>query len=136
MILRRYGTTVQSVEPKFDSRAMTEIGFLRTRSFSMPAEEFFEVYEPVGERALTAEAEGDVKDEAEQALLASLEEQIEALRAGLAEGDVLLVESEPGKDYPKTRDRTHTRVVDGIENRLHFQWTVDPPLRLGVYRRR
>lgn len=135
MIVRRYGTTVQSVEPKFDSRAMTEIGFLRTREFSMPTEEFFELYEPVAEHALSADAEGDVKDEAEQALLEGLREKIDALLGELGEDEVLVVESEAGRDYPKTRDRTKNVVVDGVENRLYFYWTIDPPLRLGVYRR-
>ncbi len=135
MILRRYGTTVQSVEPNFDSRAMTEIGFQRTPARSLPTEEFLDAYEKVDERALTANAEGDVKDDAERALLASLKQQLEALEAEVGPDRVLVVESMPGTDYPKTRDRTETRVV-GYENRLYFFWTVEPPLRLGVYRKR
>lgn len=134
MIVRRYGSTVQSVSPNFDPRAMTEIGFLRTSDLSIPTEEFLTRYERVGERALVATAEGDVKVEVEQAVLDGLLEQIQAALADLAPGQLLLVESEPGRDYPKTRDRTTTVVVGGIENRLHFTWTVDPPLRLGVYR--
>lgn len=135
MIARRYGTNIQSVEPNFDSRAMTEIGFRRTSDLSVPAEEFLRTHEKVGERALTAAAEGDVKDDAETALLASLRERLEALEAEVGPGHVLLVESEPGHDYPKTRDRTEVRVV-GYENRLHFSWSIDPPLRIGIYRRR
>ncbi len=135
MIVRQYGSTVQSVTPKFDARAMTEIGFQRSSTYSAPAEEFFAHYEKVDERALSAAAEGDVKDEAEQALLVSLERQLEALVAELGPEHVLLIENQPGQDYPKTRDRTETRVV-GYENRLYFYWTVDPPLRLGVYRRK
>jgi len=135
MIVRRFGSTVQSVEPDFDSRAMTEIGFRRTSALSLPAEEFLAQYERVDGRELTAEAEGDVKDEAEQAVLASLRAKLEALEAELGEGYVLLVENEVGKDYPKTRDRTKTLVVAGT-NRLHFTWTIDPPLKLGVYRRK
>ncbi len=134
MIVRRYGSTVQSVVPNFDSRAMTEIGFVRTTDLSIPAAEFAERYEQVEERALVATAEGDVKVEAEQALLDDLLEQIAELRAGLTEEMLILVESQPGRDYPKLRDQTTVRVVGGIENRLHFTWTVDPPLRLGVYR--
>ncbi|HEX7050444.1 MAG TPA: hypothetical protein VF188_09610 [Longimicrobiales bacterium] len=136
MIVRQYGAVIHSVEPSFDARAMTEIGFRRAGTFSMPAAEFFEVFERVTEHALTASAEGDVKDAAEQALLASLLEDLRALEARLGPDEVLLVESRPGHDYPKTRDRTRTVVVGGIENRLHFSWTVEPPLRLGVYRRR
>src|SRR5690606_1272510 len=69
MIVRRYGVTVQSVTPNFDSRAMTEIGFQRTNDLVMPAEEFLERHERVVGRELKAVAEGDVKDEAAQALL-------------------------------------------------------------------
>ena len=133
MIVRRYGTVVQSVVPNFDSRAMTEIGFQRTPDFSLPAEEFFERYEKVGERALDATAEGEVKDEAEQALLETLRQRLEALEAEVGPGHVLMVESQPGQDYPKTRDRTEVRVV-GYENRLYCYWSIDPPLRIGIYR--
>lgn len=136
MLVRRYGMVVQSVVPNFDSRAMTEIGFLRTSDLSIAAEDFARDYEKVSEEALVATAEGDVKIESEQALLDSLLEQVEALRGGLSEGMVLLVESQPGRDYPKLRDQTTVRVVGGLENRLYFTWTVEPPLRLGVYRRR
>ena len=98
------------------------------------AEEFEARYEKVDERALTAESEGDVKDEAERALLDDLLAQLRALEEEVGEDHVLVVESEQGVDYPKTRDKTKTLVV-GYENRLYFFWTVDPPLRLGVYRR-
>jgi hypothetical protein len=136
MIVRRYGVTVQSVEPNFDSRAMTEIGFRRTADLVIPAAEFEELYERVEERALVATSEGAVKIETEQALLDDLLSQIAELREGLAEGMLLLVESQAGRDYPKLRDHTTVKVVGGLENRLHFAWHVDPPLRLGVYRRR
>lgn len=136
MIVRRYGSKVQSVVPNFDSRAMTEIGFVRTDELVIPAAEFDAEYERLDERSLVANSEGDVKVEAEQALLDDLVGQIEELRSGLEDGMVLMVESQPGRDYPKLRDHTTVRVVGGIENRLHFTWTVDPPLRLGIYRRR
>lgn len=135
MIVRRYGKTVQSVEPNFDARAMTEVGFLRTSALSMSAEEFLESYEKVDEHALTAASEGEVQDEAEQALLASLRERIDALEAELGEDHVLMVESMPGQDYPKTRCKSEVRVV-GYENRLYFFWTIEPALRLGVYRKK
>lgn len=136
MIVRRYGSTVQSVVPNFDSRAMTEIGFLRTTDLVIPAAEFESLYEQVEERALVATSEGEIKNDSEQALLDDLLAQIAELRAGLAEGMVLLVESQAGRDYPKLRDHTTVKVVGGLENRLHFAWRVDPPLRLGLYRRR
>ena len=53
----------------------------------------------------------------------------------LGEGEVLVVESLEGEDYPKSRDRKQNVVVDG-ENRLYFYWSVDPPLRMGQYRKR
>src|SRR5690606_32799968 len=96
MILRRYGTTVQSVDPNFDARAMTEIGFRRNGQLSISAEEFEARYEKVDERALTAESEGDVKDEAERALLDDLLAQLRALEEEVGEDHVLVVESEQG----------------------------------------
>jgi hypothetical protein len=36
MILRRYGSTFQEVEPNFDARALTEIGFRRTHGKAVP----------------------------------------------------------------------------------------------------
>ena len=133
MIFQRYGSTVRSVEPDFDSRALTEIVFRRDRETSIPVDEFFRRYEKEEERELTAESEGPVQDEAQQALLEDLEGQIEDLLADLDENRVLFVESEQGKDYPKTRDRRKDVVVEG-ENRLYFYCRVEPPLRIGIYR--
>lgn len=135
MLLRRYGSNVQSVVPNFDANAMNEIGFRRDRDFSIEAEAFAAQWEKVGEEALAGETDGPVQSEAEAALLAQLEARIAALQAGLREGEVLLVESESGVDYPKMRDRKQGIIVEG-ENRLHFHWRVDPPLRIGIYRRR
>lgn len=135
MIVRRYGSSVQSVELNFDSRAMTEIGFRRDQEWSVPTEEFEAGWERVEDYELEARAEGDVQDEAEQALLKQLEDRIRGIEEGLAEGELIRVESEQGKDYPKTRHQTRTVVVEG-ENRLHFQAWVEPPLRLARYRRR
>jgi len=133
MILRRYGNSVQSVETHFESKALTEIGFRRDHRFAVPAEEFAESYELVETHDLTASAEGSVQDETEQSLLRDLEEQLAGIEAGLGEGEVLLVESEQGTDYPKTRSEQKNVIVDG-ENRLHFRIRVDPPLRIGRYR--
>lgn len=135
MLLRRYGTTVQSVIPDFDPRAMTEISFRRDRAFSQPAEEFEAEHEKVREESLAGESEGAVQSEAEAALLDQLERRVRELLEGLQEGEVLLIESEQGVDYPKVRDRKQGIIVEG-ENRLYFHWRVDPPLRLGIYRRR
>jgi hypothetical protein len=135
MLLRRYGSTIQSVEPNFDARAITEIAFRRIPLSSLPLGEFEEQYERVRGVELSSNADGDVKDDVEQALLANLLDQLNAVLTGLAPAEVLMVESEAGRDYPKTRDKTRTKVIAG-QNRFHFEWTVDPPLRLGVYRRR
>lgn len=132
MILKRYGAQFHSVSTNFDSRAMTEIGFRRSNEFSVPADEFAARYQLVDTRELTASAEGRVQNEAEQAVLTALEQQIEDLRSGLHNGQVLVVESEQGRDYPKMREKVTTQVVEG-ENKLHFMRTVDPPLRIGIY---
>jgi hypothetical protein len=134
MLLRRYGTTVQSVEMNFDARAMNEVGFRRDQRFSLPWEEFETGYHRVEGHELEATAEGWVQDEAEHALLQDLAAKILGLLEGLGEGDVLLVESEQGNDYPKTRDEKKNVVVEGV-NRLYFEWRVEPPLRVGVYRK-
>ncbi|HCR03895.1 MAG TPA: hypothetical protein DIU18_01760 [Gemmatimonadetes bacterium] len=130
MILRRYGDSVQSVVLNFNSRALTEIGFRRDHKISHPAEVFFGTHERVHGHELVVTAEGYVQDEVEQLLLADLEVRV----LELSEDEVLLVESEQGVDYPKTRTVQKTIVHEG-ENRLHFSITVHPPLRMGVYRK-
>jgi hypothetical protein len=134
VIAKRYGTKIQSVTPNFDARAMNEIGFQRDNEWSEPTEEFFEKYEKVETHELTAAAEGEVQGEAEEKLLESLQDQLMAVAKTVGEG-VLLIESEQGRDYPKTR-HTQTNQVVGHENRLYFRFTVEPPLRVAVYRRR
>lgn len=135
MILRRYGTTYQSVDLNFDSKALTEIGFRRNQERAEPADQFGEQWERVRGSELAAEAEGTVHDEVEQRLLGDLEAQLRALEAELGPDEVLVIESEQGTDYPKTRTQTRNAVVEG-ENRLHFTTTVQPPLRVGIYRKR
>ncbi len=133
MILRRYGTTVQSVATHFDAVAMNEVGFRRDHEFSMDADEFFESYDKVESHELTATAEGPVQDEAEEALLDELQGKLDEILDGLGDDEVVLVES-TADDYPKTRDRKENVIVDG-ENRLYFKWRVEPPLRVAVYRK-
>lgn len=135
MILRRYGSSLQSVDINFDARALTEVGFRRNQERSEPADEFSAAWEPLTEHALEGQAEGHVQEEVERTLLADLEARLRALDAGLGADEVLVVENEQGSDYPKTRTQTRTVVVDG-ENRLHFTTVVQPPLRVAVYRRR
>lgn len=134
MIVRRYGSTIQEVTPNFDARAMTEVGFLRGGGFSVPTTEFEADWSRGEVHELAATAEGDVQGEVEEQVLARLSEQLEQVQTKLADGEVLLIENEPGKDPPKTRGTQVTKVV-GAENRLYFTYTIDPPLRVSVWRR-
>lgn len=133
MLMRRYGSRLQSVELNFDSKALNEIAFRRDHQTALDWDDFQSSHTRIAGHALAAEAEGDVHDEVEQAVLAELEARIEEVMNGLQDGDVVVVESEAGGDYPKTRQATRTK-VEGGENRLHFRVHVDPPLQLGVYR--
>jgi hypothetical protein len=135
MIVKRYGTTVQSVDPNFESAALNEIGFRRDREWSIPTEEFEAGYEQVTVHELSAEAEGPVQDHTEQLLLDRLEGRLLELEAGLESGCVLMVENGDGPDYPKTRQQTKNVIVQG-DNKLLFEYTVAPMLRIGVYRKK
>ena len=135
MIVKRYGNTVQSVDPNFESTALNEIGFRRDREWSLATEEFEAGYEQLRVHDLSAEAEGPVQDHTEQLLLDRLETRLLELEAGL-EGDcVLIVENGDGPHYPKTRQKTRNVIVEG-ENKLHFEYTVAPNLRIGIYRKK
>jgi hypothetical protein len=135
MILRRYGTSFQSVETNFDSKAFTEIGFRRDHAYSVPTDEFLDRHERVSDHLLEAESEGDVQDEVESEMLRLLLDQLEKLHDDLADDEFVVVESEQGQDYPKTRTRQTNVVVDG-DNRLHFFSSVSPPLRVAVFKAR
>lgn len=135
MIFKRYGTTYQSVDPNFESKALNEIGFRRDRERSIPVEEFESQYEHVSTHELVAQAEGPVQDHTEQLLLDRLEARMLELEAGLDDDLVLVVENGDGHDYPKTRQEIRN-VVEHGENKLHFTYTVAPALRMGVYRKK
>jgi len=135
MILRRYGNKVHSVRTNFDSRAMTEIGFMRDNVVSTTVEEFESKYERIAGHELTAEASGDVQGEVEEQVLSQLRDQLMQLESAAGEAGVLLIESESGVDYPKTRGTQNTIVV-GMENRLVFAYTIGPPLRVGTWRKK
>jgi hypothetical protein len=132
MILKQYGTTYQSVDINFNSTAMTEVGFRRDREFSMPVEEFEAGYTKVSETELRAEASGIVQGEVEEEVLAELETSLRAADDAL-EADHVLVVLNDRDDQPKTRERRESVIVDG-ENRFEFHWSIDPPLRVAVYR--
>jgi hypothetical protein len=133
MLLRRYGSHLHSVDLNFDRRALNEIAFRRDHQVSFDWDEFAATHVRIGEHGLAAEAEGDVHDDVEKSVLSQLEARVREVQASLEEGDVIVVESEHGTSYPKTRQATRTVVQEG-ENRLHFRVHVDPPLELGVYR--
>lgn len=134
MIFRRYGSTYQSVDVNFDALALNEIGFRRNREESVSLEVFDEGFQKIQRHELIAEAEGEVQSETEQLLLERLKARVDQLSVDLGESDVLVVENEQGHDWPKTRQKTSNVIVDG-ENRLHFQYSIDPPLRISVLRR-
>lgn len=135
MILRKYGKSYHSVTPNFDSRAMTEIGFQKSGEQTLEVPEFEAAYERLEGRELTAVAEGTVQDQVEKDMLEALRKQLVDLEQGLDDNAVVVIESEQGKDYPKTREKT-TNAVVGNENKLHFQRYIEPPLRVAVYRKR
>jgi len=58
-----------------------------------------------------------------------------SLDGELAENEFVVVESEPGQDYPKTRTQQKNVVVEG-ENRLYFYSSMSPPLKVAVFRAR
>ena len=134
MIFRRYGTSYQSVDVNFDSLALNEISFRRNRKEAIPAADFDASFSTLATHELTAEAEGDVQDHTEEVLLQRLQAQLEELRGALGEAEFLVVENDQGRDWPKTKQKTTNVVVEG-ENRLHFNYTVAPPLRVSVRRR-
>jgi hypothetical protein len=134
MILRKYGSTMQSVDLNFDAKAMTEIGFRRDHEQSIPVEDFQQSYQKGQAHELTAQTEGYVQDHAEKGALQQLEKLVRDLESKLSDGAVLVIESEQGVDYPKTRTDQKT-VVEGSENRLFFTVRVHPPLRVAEYRK-
>ncbi len=135
MILRRYGSSYCSVDLHFESKALTEIGFRRDRLTQISTEQFDAEHSSLVEHELSATAEGAVQDEVEQAVLDDLTARIEGLLGSLGDGDVLVIDSQQGVDYPKTRT-THRNIVVRGENRLHFTVRVDPPLRVSIRRKR
>ena len=135
MIVRRFGATVGAVVADFHATAFHEMMFARRPGFAVTWAELEAAYERVGERLLSAESEGHVKLEAKEAVLDLLAHRLAHAERDLGPGEILLVESTPGHDYPRLHEQTETLVENG-RNRLHFYYRIDPPLRLGVYRRR
>jgi hypothetical protein len=133
MILRRYGTSVESVELNFDAKALNEIGFRRDRRTSIEAETFDAEWQRLEEREFAARSEGAVQSEVEQALLEEMESGIREWLASLDDGEALYIESDAA-DSPKTRHESK-KIVEGGQNRLHFSAWVEPPLRVSRVRK-
>lgn len=130
----RYGNNFQSVSFEFEAKALNEVGFRRDRESTFPVDDLVEGYDLIETVEMTAEAEGDVQSETEQLLLDRLKEQAQAAVDSLPEGGIAVVANERGgRDQPKPRQTIGNVVVEG-ENRLHFTYHVDPPLRLELYR--
>lgn len=132
MIFRRYGTSYQSVDVDFKAEALNEIGFRRNRQESFPTEELDERYRHLKTVELTSEASGAVQNDTEQLLLDRLKEQLDAALEEVPDGGIAVVENESGHDYPRTHQETKT-VVERGENKLHFDYSMSPPLRVALY---
>lgn len=131
MILRKYGNAYHSVETNFNPMSITEIGFMRDRAFSIPAADFDARYEALETGELVAEADAEVQRHAERDLLRNLEHALDEWVARLEPGQVVVVHN--GRDdWPKTRERREAVIVEG-ENRFHFHWWVDPPLKVAIH---
>lgn len=131
MILRKYGNAYHSVETNFNPTAINEIGFMRDRAFSVSAADFDARYEALETGELVAEADAEVQRHAERDLLRNLERAVAQWVARLEPGQVLVVHN--GRDdWPKTRERREAVIVEA-ENRFHFHWSVDPPLKVAIH---
>lgn len=130
MIIRRYGTKFHSVSLDFDPAAMTEVGFRRDGEQEWDAEEFLAEYEMVGEKEIIAEFTDAVQEAAERLMLDGLSEKVNAVHDALGEGQYLSVESKTGVDYPRTR---YDRPTTGDKA---FTYTLDRPLRMGIWQKK
>lgn len=132
----RYGENYQSVSFEFEAKALNEIGFRRDRESSLPVGDLESGFELIETRELTAEAEGDVQSETEQLLLDRLQAKAEEAVSALPAGGIAVIENERGgRDQPKPRQNIKNEVVEG-ENRLRFEYSVDPALRISLYGKR
>jgi hypothetical protein len=132
-VFRRYGSTYQSVSFEFEGNALNEVGFRRTRETSIPVDDFESGYELIETVELTSEAEGAVQSETEQLLLDRLLEKAQVAIESLPVAGIAIVENEGGRDQPKPRQKISNVIVRG-ENKLHFNYRIDPPLRISSYR--
>ena len=130
MIIRRYGNRFHSVALDFDPAAMTEVGFRRDGKQEWDAEAFSGEFEMIREEEIIAESTAAVQEAAERTMLESLEEKFSAIHDALEEGQYLSIESKTGVDHPRTR---YARTTTGDKE---FTYTLDRPLRLGIWQRK
>ena len=130
MIIRRYGDSYHSVTLDFDPAAMTEVGFRRDNEQQWDVGDFEGQYELVREESIISEATHAVQERAERLMLEALEERFHEVYATLEEDHLLCIHSERGKDHPRTR---YDRITKGDQD---FTYTLDRPLRLGIWRKR
>jgi len=130
MIIRRYGTRYHSVTLDFDPAAMTEVGFRRDNEQQWTVADFEDQYELVREEELIADATDTVQEQAERKMLVALKGLFDPVHDSLDEGQLLSIQSERGVDYPRTR---YDRSTKGEQD---FTYTLDRPLRLGIWAKR
>jgi hypothetical protein len=131
---RLYGNTYQSVTFEFEGKALNEVGFRRDRERSLTPEQLETEYELIETVHLTSEASGEVQSETEQLLLDRLLEKAQVAAERLPDAGVAIVENERGgRDQSKPRQKISKVIVAG-ENKLHFDYHIDPPLRISLYR--
>ena len=135
MILRLRGKRVESVTPAFSPIAIYSPAFRPDGKLTMSADEFFDGYERISLHEVGGETDGPVQVAVETRLLEKLERGIGELHAGLEPGVVLFIENRRGVDEVRLRETRKDVIVEG-ENRYYFHWWADPPLRIGVYRKR
>jgi hypothetical protein len=111
----------------FDPAAMTEVGFRRDGKQEWDAEEFMAQHELIREEEIISEFSDAVQEKAERQMLEALEAKLTAIHDSLEEGQFLSVESKTGVDYPRTR---YDRPTTGDKA---FTYTLDKPLRLGIW---
>lgn len=129
-MVRRYGNRVEVVEPDFKAEAMTEVGFRRTGENRWDLAQFLDEYAMVRGVEINAEFTDAVQDTAERGMLRALMDKLQGIQDALRPDEILSVESELGKDYPRTR---YERTTTGDQE---FTYSLDRPLRLGILKKR
>ncbi len=130
MIIRRYGNRFHSVVLDFDPAAMTEVGFRKDGEQEWEVGDFMDQYEMVREEEIISEAGDPVQERAERVMLEVLEYEFDEIYAALEEGQCISIESRSGVDYPRTR---YNRSTKGDRD---FTYTLDRPLRLGIWEKK